>query len=85
MIYQVVPTLVTLCKPERSVNERINGAEMLAYLTEFDVELQHVASITDHCIPTLSSYFKMECEGSRPLNVREYQKTYNLQFDLVAP
>jgi len=57
---QVLPTLVTLCKADRSINERLEGAEMIAYLTELDVDLQKQASITDHCIPVLATYLKVK-------------------------
>lgn len=55
---QVIPTLVTMCKPGRSAMERIEGAEMIAYLSEVDVELQKKTSITDHCIPVIANYFR---------------------------
>ncbi|KAH0519502.1 Armadillo repeat-containing protein 8 [Microtus ochrogaster] len=45
------------CK-ERLLEERVEGAETLAYLIEPDVELQRIASITDHLIAMLADYFK---------------------------
>lgn len=36
----------------------MEGAETLAYLIETDVELQRMASITDHLIIMLADYFK---------------------------
>lgn len=36
----------------------MEGAETLAYLIETDVELQRIASITDHLIVMLADYFK---------------------------
>lgn len=36
----------------------MEGAETLAYLIEPDVELQRIASITDHLIAMLADYFK---------------------------
>lgn len=64
----MIPTLVTASKVDRSALERLEGAETLAYLTELDVELQRKASITDHCILVLSTFFqyKQTQEDVRP-------------------
>lgn len=45
---------VCLCKKEWPSQERIVAAETLAYLTEVDTELQRLASISNHLIPTLA-------------------------------
>ncbi|TSQ01552.1 Armadillo repeat-containing protein 8 [Bagarius yarrelli] len=45
------------CK-ERLLEERVEGAETLAYLMEPDVELQRIASVTDHLVAMLADYFK---------------------------
>ncbi len=34
------------------------GAETLAYLIEVDTNLQKIAAISDHIIPTLAEYFR---------------------------
>lgn len=47
-----------MCSKERLLEERVEGAETLAYLIEPDVELQRIASITDHLIAMLADYFK---------------------------
>lgn len=47
-----------MCSKERLLEERVEGAETLAYLIETDVELQRIASITDHLIAMLADYFK---------------------------
>lgn len=47
-----------MCSKERLLEERVEGAETLAYLIETDVELQRIASITDHLIVMLADYFK---------------------------
>lgn len=36
----------------------MEGAETLAYLIEPDVELQRIASTTDHLVSMLADYFK---------------------------
>nr|XP_025040773.1 armadillo repeat-containing protein 8 isoform X1 [Pelodiscus sinensis] len=58
IILKTLPTLVRMCNKERLLEERVEGAETLAYLIETDVELQRIASITDHLIAMLSDYFK---------------------------
>ncbi|KAL5006183.1 hypothetical protein ScPMuIL_017341 [Solemya velum] len=55
---KTLPTLVRMCKKDRTLEENVEGAEMLAYLTEVDAELQKVASISDHIIKTLAEYLK---------------------------
>lgn len=46
-----------MCKRERLPLERIEGANVLSYLIETDVQLQRVAAISDHLIGTLIEYF----------------------------
>lgn len=75
LIYKVMPTLVTMCKPDRSILERIEGAEMIACLTEVDVELQKKASITDHCIPVIASYFR-NCDAASPGGLNKVRKAH---------
>ncbi|ESO98508.1 hypothetical protein LOTGIDRAFT_201652 [Lottia gigantea] len=55
---KTLPTLVRMCKKDRTLEENIDGAETLAYLIEVDPELQKIASITDHVITTLAVYLK---------------------------
>jgi len=47
-----------MCSKERLLEERVEGAETLAYLLEPDVELQRIASTTDHLVAMLADYFK---------------------------
>lgn len=47
-----------MCSKEHLLEERVEGAETLAYLMEPDVELQRIASTTDHLVATLADYFK---------------------------
>ncbi|KAM9231460.1 armadillo repeat-containing protein 8 isoform 3-T3 [Leptosomus discolor] len=58
IILKTLPCLVRMCSKERLLEERVEGAETLAYLIETDVELQRIASITDHLIVMLADYFK---------------------------
>ena len=55
---QTLPCLVRMCSKERLLEERVEGAETLAYLMEPDVELQRIASTTDHLVAMLADYFK---------------------------
>lgn len=47
-----------MCSKEHLLEERVASAETLAYLMEPDVELQRIASTTDHLVAMLSDYFK---------------------------
>ena len=47
-----------MCKQDKTWEERVEGAETLAYLIEVDVQLQRIAAISDHLINTLAEYFK---------------------------
>lgn len=58
MCTQTLPCLVRMCSKDRLLEERVEGAETLAYLMEPDVELQKIASVTDHLVSMLSDYFK---------------------------
>ncbi|XP_013393679.1 armadillo repeat-containing protein 8 isoform X2 [Lingula anatina] len=55
---KTLPTLVRMCKKDKSVSDRVEGAETLAYLTEVDMDLQQMASVSDHLIKTLAEYFR---------------------------
>ncbi|KAG7254402.1 hypothetical protein CRUP_027442 [Coryphaenoides rupestris] len=58
IVLKTLPCLVRMCSKERLLEERVEGAETLAYLLEPDVELQRVASTTDHLVAMLADYFK---------------------------
>ena len=47
-----------MCKADKTWEERVEGAETLAYLIEVDLTLQRKAAMSDHIINTLSDYFK---------------------------
>lgn len=58
IILRTLPCLVRMCSKEHLLEERVEGAETLAYLMEPDVELQRIASTTDHLVTMLADYFK---------------------------
>ncbi|KAM9851273.1 armadillo repeat-containing protein 8 [Aulostomus maculatus] len=58
VVLKTLPCLVRMCSKEHLLEERVEGAETLAYLIELDVELQRIASTTDHLVAMLADYFK---------------------------
>ena len=50
--------MVQTCSKKRLLEERVKGAETLAHLIEPDIELQRIASVTDHLIAMFADYFK---------------------------
>lgn len=64
-MWQVLPSLVRMCKKDKTWEQRVEGAETLAYLIETDPSLQQTAVIADQLIPTLLEYFKYP---GNPLN-----------------
>ncbi|XP_067928125.1 armadillo repeat-containing protein 8-like [Watersipora subatra] len=81
---RVLPTLVTACKGDKSVQERTEGAELIAYLTELDVDLQRQASITDHCIPVLATFFKVERVNGCPIKPAQRDKLHEACLSAYA-
>lgn len=67
-----------MCSKERLLEERVDGAETLAYLIETDVELQRIASITDHLIAMLADYFKYPSSVSAITDIKRV--SVNLQL-----
>ncbi|XP_006010574.1 armadillo repeat-containing protein 8 isoform X3 [Latimeria chalumnae] len=76
IVLKTLPCLVRMCSKERLLEERVEGAETLAYLIEPDVELQRIASITDHLIGMLADYFKY------PSSVSAITDIKRLDYDL---
>uniref|UniRef100_A0A8C5HQU8 Armadillo repeat-containing protein 8 n=1 Tax=Gouania willdenowi TaxID=441366 RepID=A0A8C5HQU8_GOUWI len=58
IVLKTLPCLVRMCSKDHLLEERVDGAETLAYLIEPDVELQRIASTTDHLVAMLADYFK---------------------------
>ena len=48
----------------------MTAAETLAYLTEVDTELQRLASISNHLVPTLAELLRYEPEPSHTQTVQ---------------
>ncbi|XP_002734995.2 armadillo repeat-containing protein 8-like [Saccoglossus kowalevskii] len=63
IVTKALPTLVRMCKNGKKFQERVEGAETLAYLIETDVELQRIASVSDHLVKTLADYFRWPPPG----------------------
>jgi hypothetical protein len=64
VIYKALPCLIRLCHKDRPARERVAAAETLAYLTEVDTDLQRLASISNHLIPTLAELLKPNSQVS---------------------
>ncbi|XP_066992142.1 armadillo repeat-containing protein 8 [Anabrus simplex] len=62
ILFKTLPCLVRLCMKDRPCSERITAAETLAYLTEVDTELQRLASISNHLVPTLAELLRYQPE-----------------------
>merc|ERR1719211_622042 len=56
VIYKSLPTLVRLTKKDYSPETRILAADTLAFLIETSPDLQRMASISNHLIPTVASF-----------------------------
>ena len=56
VIYKALPTLVRLTKKEHSPETRILAADTLAFLIETSPDLQRVAAISNHLVPTVASF-----------------------------
>ncbi|XP_073502634.1 armadillo repeat-containing protein 8 isoform X1 [Phyllobates terribilis] len=75
IVLKTLPCLVRMCSKERLLEERVDGAETLAYLIEPDVELQRIASITDHLIAMLADYFKYPSSVSAITDIKRHHET----------
>ncbi|KAM8933375.1 armadillo repeat-containing protein 8 isoform 3-T3 [Pelodytes ibericus] len=73
IVLKTLPCLVRMCNKERLLEERVEGAETLAYLIEPDVELQRIASITDHLISMLADYFKYPSSVSAITDIKRHR------------
>ncbi|XP_042350166.1 armadillo repeat-containing protein 8 [Plectropomus leopardus] len=58
IVLKTLPCLVRMCSKEHLLEERVEGAETLAYLMEPDVELQRIASTPTTLVAMLADYFK---------------------------
>ncbi|KAI7695713.1 Armadillo repeat-containing protein 8 [Sarcoptes scabiei] len=70
LIYRALPTLVFLCKKDKTSSLRAQAAEELAYLIDIDVTLQKTASICNHIIESLADMLRQSSSLNRnSLNV----------------
>lgn len=65
VVYRALPCLVRLCHRDRLPRERVAAAETIAYLTEVDTDLQRLASISNHLIPTLAELLRPQPQVSK--------------------
>lgn len=75
-VFQTLPCLVRMCSKDRLLEERVEGAETLAYLMEPDVELQRIASVTDHLVAMLADYFKYPSSVSAITDIKRVRHTH---------
>lgn len=66
-----------MCSKEHLLEERVEGAETLAYLMEPDVELQRIASTTDHLVAMLADYFKYPSSVSAITDIKRVGRCNN--------
>ncbi len=55
---------VRLTKKEELVETRVMAAETLAYMIEVSEELQRIAAISNHLVPTMASFLWWEPDTS---------------------
>lgn len=60
VLYKALPTVVRLTQKEECVETRILAAETLAFMIELSAELQRIAAISNHLIPTIASFLWWE-------------------------
>ncbi len=56
IVYKALPCLVRVTKKEETPENRILAAETLSYLIEASAELQRIAAISNHLIPSMASF-----------------------------
>uniref|UniRef100_A0AAZ3RY70 Armadillo repeat-containing protein 8 n=1 Tax=Oncorhynchus tshawytscha TaxID=74940 RepID=A0AAZ3RY70_ONCTS len=84
IVLKTLPCLVRMCSKERLLEERVEGAETLAYLMEPDVELQRIASVTDHLVAMLADYFKYPSSVSAITDIKRITETENMMDRIVS-
>ncbi|RWS24853.1 hypothetical protein B4U80_03492, partial [Leptotrombidium deliense] len=80
IIFKALPTLCRLCKRDVDAIVRATAADILAYMTEIDTELQKTASICDHIILSLADYFKWQPLISNASNFISYDLTADATY-----
>uniref|UniRef100_A0A665VWW0 Armadillo repeat-containing protein 8 n=1 Tax=Echeneis naucrates TaxID=173247 RepID=A0A665VWW0_ECHNA len=85
IVLKTLPCLVRMCSKEHLLEERVEGAETLAYLMEPDVELQRIASTTDHLVAMLADYFKYPSSVSAITDIKRVTCFFFFLFSLLNP
>jgi len=80
ILFRTLPCLVRLCHKEHDTGIRAVAAESLGYLAEVDTGLQRLASISNHLIPTLASFFKLASDEGPPLQQQLRQAAFRVKF-----
>ncbi|XP_035661566.1 armadillo repeat-containing protein 8-like isoform X1 [Branchiostoma floridae] len=84
IVYKALPTLIRMCKKDRRLEERVEGAETLAYLIEVDLELQRIASYSDHLIPTLSEFLRYPSTQTTVMDLKRLDYDMKHSYELRA-
>ncbi|XP_037084817.1 armadillo repeat-containing protein 8-like [Pollicipes pollicipes] len=66
LVYRALPCLVRMCGPFQPLEDRVLAADTLGYLTEVDLDLQRICSITDHVTTTMREYLRYQPTTSHP-------------------
>jgi hypothetical protein len=61
---------VRLTKKEELVETRVMAAETLAYMIEVSEELQRIAAISNHLVPTMASFLWWEPDTTSTATIR---------------
>ncbi|KAK7113106.1 armadillo repeat-containing protein 8-like [Littorina saxatilis] len=72
IVLETLPTLVRMCKKDRTLDENVEGAETLSYLIQEDQELQKITSVCDHSMKALAEY--LTYTDIQQLDSRQTQK-----------
>jgi len=83
ILFRTLPCLVRLCHKEHDNGIRAVAAETLGYLAEVDTGLQRLASISNHLIPTLASFFKVAADEVPPLQQQLRQAAFRVSLFLL--
>lgn len=81
LLYRTLPTLIMLCKKDRPTILRAQAADILALLTESDIQLQQHASICDHLMNSLSDMLKQSSNVNRTINSLDSGRDNHMAVD----
>jgi hypothetical protein len=71
---------VRLTKKEELVETRVMAAETLAYMIEVSEELQRIAAISNHLVPTMASFLWWEPDTSSVISRYISNRSFILQM-----